>query len=92
MNFFTGNGEPRAYYLSVTPVEITHETYGGKVVKSRCTTAFSGTKQVVLQVKRQSPKGLAEALKLAEPLKANLIAHVLAKNKLTLAQAQGVKA
>src|SRR5579863_7708018 len=76
MNYFTGTSEARGYYLSVTPEERTNGM--------RIATAFTGTKQLVLAVQRQSPKSLAKAIELAQPLKVNLISHVLAKNKLEL--------
>jgi hypothetical protein len=76
-NYFTGTTEARGYYIVVRPEEIRDGM--------RIATAFSGTKQLVLAVQRQSPKSLAKAIELASPLRANLISHILAKNSLELA-------
>ena len=54
MNFFTYVNEPRGYYLLVSPVtrERNWESF----------RAFTGTKQCILPVKRQTPKKAQEAL------------------------------
>lgn len=53
-NVFTYKDEPRGYYLSVSPVSRkgNWETY----------VAFTGLKQCILSVKRQTPKKAQEAL------------------------------
>lgn len=80
-NLFTYKQEPRGYYLSVSPVGRSER--GGVVMESY--QAFSGTKQLILPVNRQSGKRMEEALRLAEELKETLIAHVLQDNDLRLA-------
>ena len=54
LNVFTYKGEPRGYYLSVSPVtrKGNWETY----------VAFTGLKQCILSVKRQTQKKAQEAL------------------------------
>lgn len=76
MNYFTYKDEPRGYYLSVSPVERDghFESY----------QAFSGIKQCILEVKRQSKKQAEKAEQLAETYKENLINYVLNKNGLSL--------
>lgn len=81
MNMFTYKQEPRGYYLSVTPVKREKRDY--------CTmesfAAFTGTKQLVLPVSRQSAKRMEQARKEAESMRAPLIDYVLADQGLTLA-------
>ena len=54
LNVFTYKGEPRGYYPSVSPVSRkgNWETF----------VAFTGLKQCILPVKRQTPKKAQEAL------------------------------
>ena len=54
LNVFTYKDEPRGYYLSVSPVarKGNWETFA----------AFTGLKQCILPVKRQTPKKAQEAL------------------------------
>lgn len=80
-NLFTYKQEPRGYYLSVSPVGRSER--GGVVMESY--RAFSGTKQLILPVNRQSPKRMTEALELAEQHKPRLIEYVLQKEGLDLA-------
>ncbi len=80
-NLFTYAQEERGYYLSVTPVGLskgegfTTEIYG----------AFSGIKQLLLPVSRQSRKRMSEALLKAADEQPRLVAHVLDKHGLELA-------
>ena len=76
MNYFTGKDEPRGYYLSVLPVERDgrFESY----------QAFSGVKQCILEVKRQSKKQAEKAEQIAETKKNELINYVLNKSGLLL--------
>ncbi len=78
MNYFQGVCEKRGYYLSVTPVNIRKSEDGR--TQSRSYTAFSGTKILLNEVKRQSEKEFARAKELAENEKEKLIKHVMEKN------------
>jgi len=80
MNYFQGVSEKRGYYLSVTPVEITKSADGR--TQSRRYTAFSGTKILLNEVKRQSNKEFERAKVLAEQEKEKLIKHVMQKNNI----------
>lgn len=75
MNYFSGRVEKRGYYLSVTPVE---HARGFESMM-----AFSGTKQLILEVARKSAKAEKEALALAEQAKEALIDYVVKDNHLT---------
>jgi hypothetical protein len=59
MNYFTYKTEKRGYYLHVRP-----EERGNGIRKF---TAFSGVKKLMLEVSRQSPKKLQEAVDLVTP-------------------------
>jgi hypothetical protein len=83
MNYFSGKSEARGYYLSVTP-----QTIAGGV---KTFTAFTGTKMLLLEVKRQSPKSLTEAIKIAGLKKRDLILLVALNNKLEIAPVTEVK-
>lgn len=76
MNYFTGNAERRGYYLSVTP-------YGSNG-SSKVYTAFTGTKILLLEVKRKGKKAQEQAMKRVDEFKNELVKHVCSKNKLTL--------
>lgn len=78
MNYFTYKTEPRGYYLSVSPVERSRgmESY----------TAFSGVKNLIIEVKRQSAKKEAEAEKMAESMLKSLIDYVCRKESLEIAE------
>jgi hypothetical protein len=80
MNYFTGSGEKRGFYLSVTPVERT-KYEGGFTGESY--TAFTGTKKLILECSRYSKKSEEQSLKLMENDKQTLIDHVVSKNNLT---------
>lgn len=56
MNYFTGSTEARGFYLSVTPVSISHE----RGYTSRSFTAFSGIKKMVLECARFNQKKFDE--------------------------------
>jgi len=79
MNYFQSVNEKRGYYFSVTPVKIT-KLEGG--FQSEQSTAFSGTKVLILETKRQSQKGFNEAKKLVEESnwEEKLIENVIKKN------------
>jgi hypothetical protein len=77
MNYFTSNNEPRGYYLGITPVE--------KSATMRVTTAFSGTKVLILGAKRFSAKVLAD-LNPDDKQVQDILNHVLQKNNLMLAK------
>lgn len=78
MNYFTYKTEPRGYYLSVYPVERSRgmESY----------TAFSGVKNLIIEVKRQSAQKEAEAEKMAESMLESLIDYVCRKESLEIAE------
>jgi len=71
-NYFSGNREPRGYFVCVTPE--TREN------GSTSWTLFSGVKDLVQQAKSFSAKTLAEITVPAEHLE-KLRQHVLAKEK-----------
>jgi hypothetical protein len=75
-NYGTGEPKPRGYYLSVTPL----------VVSEHCTSfqGFTGAYIPLNQVSRQSKKGEAEAIKLMEQNKQQLIDYVCQKHGITL--------
>lgn len=79
MNYFTYENEERGYYLSVIPVERGNGMEGF--------IAFSGTKQLILPVKRQSKKAEEESEKLYKNYLEQLVNHVLEKNNLELEEA-----
>jgi hypothetical protein len=78
MNYFSGQSQKRGYYLSATPVK--------EEGNFTTVTAFSGTCQLLLEVKRFSQKKLQEVAADAgsQPIYPQLIAHVKSKNSLTL--------
>ena len=82
MNYWTYKNEARGYYLSVTPVE-RGVSAGGFVMEGF--TAFSGTKVLVKEVKRKGKKAADEAVKLAEPMKQELIDVILKTQNLKVA-------
>lgn len=79
MNYFTGSGEGRGYYLSVTPVQRTKNC--------RTFTAFSGTKVLVRDANRFSQKALdqvaSEYMKdiNTNPMVQKIFQHVLSKGQ-----------
>lgn len=79
MNYFTYKIEERGYYLSVVPVERGNGMEGF--------VAFSGIKQLILPVKRQSKKAEEESEKLYKDYLDQLVNHVLEKNGLELEEA-----
>ena len=76
INYFTYKNEPRGYYLSVTPEEVSDRGNGFICVS---TTMFSGIKALVKNVQRQSKKSAEEAIKLAEPKIQQLVDYVCNK-------------
>ena len=79
MNYFTYKVEERGYYLSVVPVERGNGMEGF--------IAFSGIKQLILPVKRQSKKAEEESEKLYKDYLEQLVNHVLEENNLELEEA-----
>lgn len=63
MNYWNGRNEPRGYYLSVTKVE--REVCNGYTSESFM-VGSGGVRSFLLEVKRQSPKSLAQAEELAK--------------------------
>jgi hypothetical protein len=90
MNYFTGGTQRRGLYLSVSPVSRSES--GGFVTEGY--TAFTGTKQLVKELKRFSDKALNEAAEefMAEgnETRENLIKHVCNENNITLKQTETV--
>lgn len=83
MNMFTYTKEKRGYYLSVSPVERSE----GPGYSSEGFTAFSGTKWLLLEVKRKSAKAEAEATAWAMKVAEKCINYVLERNGLELKEA-----
>ena len=69
------NGErmPRGYYLTVTPVT--------KTEISVCFTMFTGQSYFLLETKRFSAKQFAKAIEMSKDYEEELIALVVARNK-----------
>lgn len=76
INYFTYKDEPRGFWLSVSPmlIEGNLKTY----------TSFSGLKKFIKAVNRYSVKAEAEANRLAENFKRELIEKVCSKNNLAV--------
>lgn len=77
-NHFTGVNERRGYYLLCLPVSIGNH---GKVY-----TAFTGVKDLLLEVKRKSKKAEQEAIELANNREEDLLFYVCKENNLKLTQ------
>lgn len=75
----TGNTKKRGYYLSVSPLMETEHTV--------CYQGFSGVSYFLNEVKRQSKKGEAEAIKKAQEVKAEVIKYVCDEHGITLKDA-----
>lgn len=74
VNWASGRHEPRGYYAHVVPV--TREDYeDGMVAESFA--AFSGSKWILVECKRQSPKKEAEARKLFEARIHDLVGQLM---------------
>lgn len=71
-NYFSGGVNERGYYL--------HCAIETRKDGTRSFMMFGGIKKLLLPVKRQSPKSLAQAQALAPEWEQKLIDHVLAKN------------
>ena len=78
MSYLPGGSDPRGYYIGVTPEKISDGM--------RSFGMFSGTKHLVLQVERKSPKSAAKALELMSTGtdKKKMIDFVCAKSKLVI--------
>ena len=76
MNYFSGQNQPRGYYIGVTPVEIAD---GFKSMM-----ACSGYCTCVLPVQRASLRGELAADDLVRAREAEMVAAVCEKNGLTL--------
>ena len=74
-NNWAGREEARGYYLHVTPVKL--EDKGS--YRMETVVAFSGYKDLLLEVKRQSKKAEESADKLAETMVEELIQACLQK-------------
>lgn len=83
MNMFTYAKEKRGYYLSVSPVERSE----GPGYSSEGFRAFTGTKWLLLEVKRKSAKAETEAINWAKTVMERCINYVLEKNGLELKEA-----
>lgn len=75
----TGNPKKRGYYLSVSPLVVTEHTVSYQ--------GFSGASYFLNEVKRQSKKGEAEAIKKAQEVKAEVIKYVCDEHGITLKEA-----
>jgi hypothetical protein len=90
MNYFTGGVQRRGLYLSVSPVSRSES--GGFTTESY--TAFTGTKQLVKELKRFSDKSLNEsAVEIfaeGNEIREKLINHVCNENNINLKQTETV--
>ena len=84
MNYFSGSSEKRGYWLHCGPEK--------RENGCRSFTAFSGMKAFLLEVKRQSPKALAQAEQIAAAKERELILAVLDKQGLVLSNPQDLPA
>ncbi len=87
MNYFNGASERRGYYLSVMPVERSNER--GYTTESFM--MFSGTKKLLLEVARQSPKAQDQAKALIDGSKDELVQYIVKKSNLVLAELENVE-
>lgn len=77
-NYFSGKQEKRGYYVSVTPVHL--EDNGHYIVET--STAWSGIKECLLEVKRKSTKSENKAIDmLTDEFVNELIDYVIKMNK-----------
>lgn len=77
MNYFASTNERRGYYLSVSPV---NRTTSGNGIVIESYTAYTGIKELLLEVGRKSKKAEKEAEALASEEKIEkLIQYVLNK-------------
>jgi len=65
MNYFSGKAEKRGYYLSVSPVKRNVSTFNPNLVTEEY-AAFSGVKELLLEVQRQSTKAEKQAEDIAK--------------------------
>ena len=73
MNYFTAKSETRGFYLSVVPVERQY-CDNGVVIESF--TAFTGYKQLILEVKRYSEKGYKQSLEMIDQYETEMVEKV----------------
>lgn len=83
MNYFTSRVEPRGFYLSVTPVEISKSESG---LSSRSFTAFSGIKRCVLECARFNQKKFDEFAPSEDEVN-ELLDYVKTKNGIIIKEA-----
>lgn len=81
MSFATYENEPRGYYISVTPMEISK----GNTATVIRTRAFSGVKRCMIECSRQSKKRTEEACNIKREQYQDMIDYVLKSNNITLA-------
>jgi hypothetical protein len=90
MNYFTGGTQRRGLYLSVSPVSRSESG----VFATESYTAFTGTKQLIKELKRFSDKALNEAaveiFAEGNETREKLIKHVCNQNNITLKQTENV--
>ncbi len=79
-------GRPRGYYLSANPIGIKREN-GYSVNAFTIGAGPRGTKVLLLEVARQSPKAERQAIELGAEKEAATVAAVLSANGMTLAVA-----
>jgi hypothetical protein len=84
-NFWQGTQEKRGYWLHVTPVGLRREEAGYTVKSFTIGAGPRGVKAFLMEVKRRTAKGDAQAVKLAQAKERELLEHVLAKNGMALA-------
>jgi hypothetical protein len=82
MNYFTSRVEKRGYYLSVCPVKRTVSECGSYATETY--GAFTGVKELIMEVKRKSKKAEEESETIVEGRIDLLIEHVLHKNNLAV--------
>ena len=73
MSYFTNTVLPRGFYIGVTPVTMRNKTISF--------TAFTGTRKLLLEVKRYSDKQFTRAIELAKDVETELVVSVAEKNK-----------
>lgn len=74
MNYFSGRSEPRGYYLSVGPVQVTYGPDGS--ISCESFTAFSGIKELLVECKRKNNKAEQQALAMIPLREPVLLKHL----------------
>ena len=78
INCFTNKNNPRGYYVSVTPVKL--EDNGHFIMET--TTAWTGVKECILEVKRKSIKATSKTLSMmTDEFINNHIEYVIKMNR-----------